>query len=186
MRRPRGQHGPRRARTASGSSSCTSRRSLAAISCRSASLNDVTEPFAPGTTTIRFAPPDSTTMFAEPVSRSTVRRCVASTPAATSASRSMAPIASAPTAPTKLTAPPRRAAAIAWFAPFPPGPVVERMPETVSPRSGARSTNATRSALQLPTTVIRGAPIGRSYGWSGRVVPARPPTPPRTCSRSPS
>ena len=146
--------------TSSGDSSCSSRRSAPSIRRRSAAVSSSRLPLAPGTTTIRLAPLDSTTMCAVPVSRSTVRRSAVSTPAEAKAARRASPCASSPTTPTKLTDAPSSDAAIAWFAPLPPGPVRERVPITVSPRSGARSTKAAMSMLQLPTTTMRGVSTG--------------------------
>ena len=63
------------------------------------------------------------------------------------------PCSSSPTQPTKRTSAPSRAAATAWFAPFPPGTRSKSASVSVSPGRGSRSVNATRSRLALPTTV---------------------------------
>ncbi len=97
-------------------------------------------PFAPGTTTIALPPSSSTTMCAVPEGPSVVRRWPVSTPDVSRQERSREPKASLPTAPIIDTAPPARAAAMAWLAPLPPGIVRNSRPVTVSPRCGAFST----------------------------------------------
>jgi hypothetical protein len=67
------------------------------------------------------------------------------------------PKASSPAQPTIAVRAPRRAAATAWLAPFPPGTVENPLPATVSPGKGSRATRATRSMLRLPTTTTSGA-----------------------------
>src|SRR5262249_30767678 len=76
-----------------------------------------------------------------------------STPASTSPASASSAKSSSPTAPTSRTRAPIRAAATAWFAPFPPGKRRSSAPLTVSPSRGSRSTRATRSRLIDPTTV---------------------------------
>src|ERR1051325_5295718 len=76
--------------------------------------------------------------------------------------------ASSPTAPTKLTLAPIRAAATAWFAPLPPGYRANAASVTVSPTRGAtRSPRATRSSLTEPTTVSRGLGGKRAQVFDG-------------------
>ena len=71
--------------------------------------------------TIAFSPPSSTMMMAWPVASSASRWTPrTSTPAAQSVSATQS--SAAPMAPTWRTAAPARAAAMDWFAPFPPRP----------------------------------------------------------------
>ena len=79
-----------------------------------------------------------------------------STPEARSSEIARLPKSSSPTAPTKRTSAPSRAAATAWFAPFPPGTWSSLAPVSVSPGLGRRGTVATRSRLIEPTTVRLG------------------------------
>src|SRR5262249_47467887 len=79
------------------------------------------------------------------------------TPASRSPARASAAKASLPIAPTIRTSAPSRAAATAWFAPFPPGPREHVAPVTVSPARGSRAARTTRSRLIEPTTVSLGA-----------------------------
>src|SRR4029450_6210439 len=83
-----------------------------------------------------------------------------SSPSSTPARRSPASASSAnessPTAPQKRTCAPRRAAATAWFAPFPPGTRSSVASVTVSPGRGRRPTRAPRSRSAEPTTVSSG------------------------------
>ena len=62
------------------------------------------------------------------------------------------PNGSAPTAPTMSVRAPIPAAAMAWFAPFPPGCRANEVPISVSPGRGNRSAVTTRSTLIDPTT----------------------------------
>ena len=64
------------------------------------------------------------------------------------------PPSSLPTAPIKLTSAPVLAAAIAWFAPFPPPLVNTSFEWIVSPGFGNCSVRIVVSKLILPTTVI--------------------------------
>ena len=65
-----------------------------------------------------------------------------------------APNMSRPMRPMNATRPPARAAATAWFAPFPPGAMAKAPPRTVSPGRGMRSALTIMSVLELPTTTI--------------------------------
>ncbi len=123
----------------SGSSSCISSRSAAAMAAISPGPSAVTTPLAPGITTMALDPESSTTMCAVPLGPSAVCSKSVSTPACSRPSRSWAPYASSPTAPIIVTSPPAWAAATAWLAPLPPGTVRNSRPVTVSPRSGARA-----------------------------------------------
>src|ERR1700730_3371604 len=73
----------------------------------------------------------------------------------------MSPKGSAPTLPMKLAVAPKRAAAIAWFEPLPPGPSVAPSPASVSCQCGSRGTRLVRSAANRPRTVMRCRGIGR-------------------------
>src|SRR5215203_5136060 len=84
------------------------------------------------------------------VSTSTTSR---SQPASRSPDSASSANESRPTAPTKRTRAPRRAAPTAWFAPLPPGAVKNSASVSVSPGLGRRSTRATRSRFAEPTTV---------------------------------
>src|ERR1700730_17643129 len=99
-----------------------------------------------------FSPSSATRMIATPVGAST-SRASSWTPAARSQASASSAIGSLPMAPTSRTFGPRRAAAPAWFAPFPPGTRSRVAPLRVSPGRGRRSTLVTRSRLIDPTTV---------------------------------
>ena len=74
----------------------------------------------------------------------------------------------------KATRPPRRAAATAWLAPFPPGFMKKVPPMTVSPGAGRCSVRMTMSVLELPTTRMLCVDIG-SYVFfvcGGCAIPA--------------
>src|SRR5262249_47525584 len=66
--------------------------------------------------------------------------------------RKLSANASVPTAPYIAVGMPRRAAAIAWFKPFPPGRNETVAPRSVSPLAGRRSLCTTMSMLRLPQT----------------------------------
>ena len=51
-----------------------------------------------------------------------------------------------------MTEPPSRAAATAWFAPFPPRDCIKEASPTVSPGAGKWLTWATMSMFELPIT----------------------------------
>ena len=63
------------------------------------------------------------------------------------------PNESAPTAPSMHTAAPIFAAATAWFAPLPPGLVMNPRPIMVSPKLGMWSLSMDRSMFRLPKTM---------------------------------
>src|SRR6185437_1792659 len=63
---------------------------------------------------------------------------------------------SSPVRATKDTLPPRRAAATAWLAPFPPANIKKVPPRTVSPGPGRIGLLTTMSVLVLPQTRIDG------------------------------
>src|SRR6185437_632128 len=69
--------------------------------------------------------------------------------------RNWRPKASTPSAPTRATSAPSRAAATAWLAPLPPGTVTNRSPRMVSPGPTKRGAWVSRSMLMLPTTTMR-------------------------------
>src|SRR5690606_30448909 len=107
-------------------------------------------------------------------------RWVRSTPTSRSADSATSACGSVPTAPTITTWARSRAAATAWFAPFPPGSICPPVPWRVSPGAGCRCTCARRSTFTEPTTTIVPsagggieASIGRSLR-SGGVVHAGP------------
>src|SRR4030042_1685101 len=54
----------------------------------------------------------------------------------------------------KQTAPPARATATAWLAPFPPEAMKNSPPRTVSPGRGIRGVRITMSVLELPMITI--------------------------------
>ncbi len=117
--------------------------------------------FAPGATTIVVSPSASTVMSATPVGASFGSQR-SRTPASRSPASASPANTSFPTAPTMRTSAPSRAAATAWFAPFPPGPRENDAPVTVSPARGSRSLRTTRSRLIEPTTVSLGAAMRRA------------------------
>ena len=115
------------------------------------------------------------------------RSTSSSTPFAARPESASSPSRSSPTAPTIRTEAPMRAAATAWFAPFPPGKRSNCRAATVSPGRGSRSIRATKSTLIEPTTVsstatgrrsmqrarrCRSAP-GRAGSHAGRTGPPR-------------
>ncbi len=109
--------------------------------------------FAPGTPIMRFSALSTIVINATPDAWSGSRVTPAvSTWSAWSAAGSMAPKTSLPTRPTMLAVAPMRAAATAWFAPFPPGAVKKLCPRSGSPQSGKRGARTTRSILMLPKT----------------------------------
>jgi hypothetical protein len=73
------------------------------------------------------------------------------------------PNRSLPTRATIATEAPQLRAATAWFAPLPPNPKSNPVPNMVSPGFGTRSVNVVRSTLQLPTTMMRGAGVIASW-----------------------
>ncbi|RPB13128.1 hypothetical protein P167DRAFT_131706 [Morchella conica CCBAS932] len=80
-----------------------------------------------------------------------------STPLSTSACFKSRPNSSPPTHPTILTttpSPESRAAAAAWFAPLPPGAVLNDFAVRVSPGAGRRRVRVTRSVLREPIMVM--------------------------------
>src|SRR5688572_13071923 len=111
---------------------------------------------APGTTTIWFSPASLTRISAMPVLERTTCVRERSTPARRSSRTASVPNSSSPTAPTKRTCAPSRAAATAWFAPLPPGTYSRSALVSVSPGRGSFSTRATRSRLIEPTTATLG------------------------------
>src|SRR5205823_3952600 len=75
------------------------------------------------------------------------------------------PRSSRPTLPTNTERAPSRAAAEAWFAPFPPPPRWNVPSRTVSPGPGSRGTRTTRSAFTDPTTTTTGrSPLALASG----------------------
>ena len=76
--------------------------------------------------------------------------------------RAPVPNASSPTAPTKSSRRPSRAAATAWLPPLPPWCCANRPPMTVSPGPGSCSVVTTRSTLTEPTTMTRRRPRVRN------------------------
>src|SRR6478752_4916305 len=115
---------------------------------------EVSAAFAPPATAMLFSPVSSTRIRATPVgSRSRLSSSLTSTPSASSAAPAARPKSSPPTAPTKTVVAPRRAAATAWFPPFPPWWRANRPPMTVSPGPGSHSVVTTRSTLTEPTTM---------------------------------
>src|SRR6266511_591040 len=112
-------------------------------------------PFAPAAMTIWFCPAASRTMSAVPLATPS-RRAMASTrtPCRARVSINSSPNASRPTAPIIATGCPRRAIALAWFAPLPPGERRKFFPTIVSPGAGSCATSMHRSMFRLPTTVI--------------------------------
>ena len=95
---------------------------------------------APGMATITFSLVSSTRIRATPVGSPVRATSETPTPASASAASTWSPWASRPQAPKKRTGAPARAAATAWFAPLPPGAYARRLPSTVSPGRGRRST----------------------------------------------
>src|SRR5437870_5785323 len=106
-------------------------------------------------TTMLFWPSSSTTMSAVPDGPGTLRSALVSTPASRSVARIASAYTSSPTAAMIAQRAPARAAAIAWFDPFPPTIVASDRAITVSPGRGNAAPRATRSMLQLPTTATR-------------------------------
>src|SRR5439155_20814980 len=68
---------------------------------------------------------------------------------------------------------PARAAAIAWFEPFPPTIVASERAITVSPGRGSAAPRATRSMLQLPTTATRACVTSDPRACASRAIPER-------------
>src|SRR5437762_7226092 len=68
---------------------------------------------------------------------------------------------------------PARAAAIAWFEPFPPTIVASDRAITVSPGRGSAAPRATRSMLQLPTTATRACVTSDPRARASRAVDER-------------
>src|SRR5437870_849698 len=129
-------------------------------------------------TTMLFWPSSSTTMSAVPDGPGTVRSALVSTPASRSVARIASAYTSSPTAAMIAQRAPARAAAIAWFEPFPPTIVASERAITVSPGRGSAVPRATRSMLQLPTTATRAAvtsdPSARvSWAFHERERPGR-------------
>ena len=94
---------------------------------------------APGAMTMRFSPLLSTRMNPTIVAAVPVTTWLASTPSRSHRARASAARASLPTAVSRLTLAPSRAAPMAWLEPLPPGPASYRPPETVSPPTGTWS-----------------------------------------------
>ena len=111
---------------------------------------------APWATMMELFPAALTVISAVPVGRVSLT-CSAetSTPAAARFCRRASPKASFPTAPSMETAASIRAAAKAWFAPFPPGEKSRSCPNTVSPTRGISNTRTEASILRLPMTNSR-------------------------------
>src|ERR1019366_3205068 len=105
---------------------------------------------------MEFCPCLSTQMRATPVDCDLVA-CTAltSTPAAARLAFRWSAKTSYPTRPIRRTATapaPNLPAAQAWLAPLPPGIIRKSLPSTVSPGTGRRSTDTTKSMFRLPTT----------------------------------
>ena len=95
------------------------------MTARSPSVRSVNVLFAPGLTRIWFSPARSTMTTATPDGPYVVRRFDVSTPDADSRALIVTPNESEPIAPRNTQRPPARAAAIAWFAPLPPGVITK-------------------------------------------------------------
>ena len=109
---------------------------------------------------MRFWPLGSTKIGATPLDTpSSTRTSEASIPSAPKFSTVAAPKRSAPTRATIATSAPQSRAATAWFAPLPPNPRSNLVPNIVSPGDGNRSVNVVRSTLQLPTTAMRAGTV---------------------------
>src|SRR6185503_4293963 len=133
------------------------RKSVAPPSIASA----VSRPLAPAASTIWFWPAASRTMSAVPLAMPSWRVMGSMpTPCCRRVSISSSPNASRPTTPSIETAWPRRATALAWFAPLPPAERRKLLPTTVSPGAGSCATSMNKSMFRLPTTVIMS---GRSF-----------------------
>src|ERR1039457_1948637 len=109
---------------------------------------------------MEFWPCLSTQMRATPVACDLVA-CTAltSTPAAARLAFRWSAKTSYPTRPIRRTATapaPSLPAAQAWLAPLPPGIIWKSRPSTVSPGTGRRSTDTTKSMFRLPTTTRAG------------------------------
>jgi hypothetical protein len=134
-----------------------------------------------------FTPPAASVLInATPDESATVLIGPVFTPACSRLSRNSTPNVSLPSFPRMVTAAPRRAAATAWFAPFPPEKVRNVDPATVSPARGMWLEEATKSRLILPTTTIsfrmiadltykRGATAIASQSDQETVTPHRKP-----------
>jgi hypothetical protein len=106
-----------------GISMLTSSTSAAAIAARKPSTAaGVSSSSAPGAITMLFSPRSSTRMKPTMVAPAAVMVAAASTPSRRHSSRASRAWASSPSAVSRLTSAPSRAAAMAWFDPLPPGP----------------------------------------------------------------
>ncbi len=143
-----------------------------------------------------FSPRESTTTYALPVRSATTRTPRASTPASSASARRNRPCSSSPTAARSLVRAPERAAATAWFNPFPPACTSEPRALTVSPGTGMASTRSTRSTFAAPSTttdpVLIDAPGVRSPvrrrstpSPADRAPEPAAASPPRATTRSP-
>jgi hypothetical protein len=70
-----------------------------------------------------FSPSSATAISARPVSAPTRSTPCVSTPSSDRTPSRWVPALSSPTMPTKAVLAPERAAATAWFSPFPPGTI---------------------------------------------------------------
>ncbi len=101
-----------------------------------------------------FSPASSTTIKATPVCDAPSRRTKSGRmPSFARLAAAWSPKASCPSLTTIVTSASNRAAATAWFAPLPPGPVMNGPPRMVSPLTGILGVRISRSMLKLPTTV---------------------------------
>ncbi len=115
-----------------GISSCASTTRAESIRTRWWSMwAGLTTQFAPGTTTMWFSPSSATAMSARPVSAPTRSTPCVSMPSSERTPSRWVPALSWPTMPTKAVLAPERAAATAWFSPFPPGTIRSSWPSTV-------------------------------------------------------
>jgi hypothetical protein len=89
---------------------------------------------------IWLRPAGSTQIAAQPVGASVAATRERSTPAALDAGRATSASGSRPTAPANDARARSRAAATAWFAPFPPGSARYASPSTVRPGAGSSGT----------------------------------------------
>ena len=110
---------------------------------------------APDATVIELSP-SVTWISATPVAGpSTSVTLVLSTSLSARKPRRLLAKASLPTAPTIAVGTPRRAEAIAWLRPLPPGRNDTSAPRIVSPGAGRRALCTTTSMLRLPQTTTR-------------------------------
>src|SRR4051812_7322146 len=98
-------------------------------------------------------------------------------PASSNPRTAESPSASRPTRATRVTAPPARAAATAWFAPFPPAARVNAPPSIVSPGPGKRGALMMRSVFELPITRIWGLGVREGAATAVGYYTGPPPWP---------